>query len=534
MWYCKCGRDARWHGFCWLVTKCQANIGNSKLKPNTKSTMKTFALAFSAILLTIIVLAPAYARPLQEAATAEAAATEQESIVADAEAKPEAPAQVDVQPVARDSEIATRLDEIIAATKWFNDAEVEVQDGVVFLTGVAKQYEFKKWAGELASNTQDVAAVVNRMSIAEKSIWDFSGAISELREFRKTTVQSIPLILFGLIILLATWLLAKIVSFFANRIFNRRIPNSLLRWVATRAVMLPIYIIGIYLVLRIAGLTQLALTVLGGTGLIGLVIGIAFQDIAENFLASVLISIQKPFRIGDLIRIENHEGIVQRVTTRGTSLLTAEGNHVQIPNSNMYKNTIENYTANPFRRVSFELGIGYDDSASDAQHVILETIKQHLATLNDPAPKVLIESLAASTVNLTALFWIDGTKNDFRSVRSSCMRMSKQQLLEAGISMPDEAREVIFPNGVPVLMNGPNEGSKMESNSGRSRVSGQSELVNDTGSPDLTTHLEKPQRKEQAKTEAEGNMRSETDDLQKQAEKSWLPGEGEEILAGGE
>ena len=448
----------------------------------------------------------------------------------DGEAKLDAPAKVDVSPVARDSEISQRLSDILKATQWFKNSKVEVDEGVVFLTGEARKDEYKVWAGDLAGNTQDVAAVVNRMKVTEKSIWDFSGAFAELRSFRTNTVQAIPLILFGIVILLVTWLLAKLASAIANRFFAKRIPNSLLRWVATRAVTLPILILGCYLVLRIAGLTQLALTVLGGTGLIGLVIGIAFQDIAENFLASVLISIQKPFRIGDLIRVENHEGIVQRVTTRGTALLTANGNHVQIPNSNIYKNTIENFTANPMRRVSFEMGIGYDDSASDAQHVILKKIKEHSATLDDPAPKVLIESLGASTVNLTALFWIDGTKNDFRSVRSSCMRISKQALLDEGISMPDEAREVIFPNGVPVLMNGATTAVQPEANQLEASRSGDD--VDRAAGTDRATV--KRQAKEIDATEAEGNMASETNDLQKQAEKSWLPGEGEELLVGEE
>lgn len=459
--------------------------------------------------------------------TAEATQTETPG---DDEAKLDAPSKVDVSPVARDSEISQRLSEILRATQWFQDSAVEVDEGVVFLTGEARKNEYKVWAGELAGNTQDVAAVVNRMKVTEKSIWDFSEAFSELRSFQTNTIQAIPLILFGIVILLVTWLLVKLAGAIANRFFAKRIPNSLLRWVATRAVTLPILILGCYLVLRVAGLTQLALTVLGGTGLIGLVIGIAFQDIAENFLASVLISIQKPFRIGDLIRVENHEGIVQRVTTRGTALLTANGNHVQIPNSNIYKNTIENFTANPMRRVSFEIGIGYDDSASDAQHVVLKKIKEHSATLNDPAPKVLIESLGASTVNLTALFWIDGTKNDLRSVRSSCMRVSKQALLDEGISMPDEAREVIFPNGVPVLVNGDTTATDPQTNRPESSSSGEeADRVAKTIEPEM-----KRQAIEIDASEAEGNMASETNDLQKQAEKSWLPGEGEELLVGEE
>jgi small-conductance mechanosensitive channel len=445
-----------------------------------------------------------------------------------ADAKPEAPEKVDVKPVARDEEIENRLNEILEATKRFDSPVANVENGVVFLSGEAKEAEFKTWATDLASNTQDVAAVVNRMTVAEGSIWDFSDAFAELKDFRNGAIQAIPLVIFGMFILIATWFLAKLAGFVADRVLGKRIPNSLLRWVATRAIMLPVLIFGIYLILRVSGLTQLALTVLGGTGLIGLVIGIAFQDIAENFLASILISVQKPFRVGDMIAVDGHEGVVQRVTTRGTTLLTADGNHVQIPNSKIYKTTIENYTANPLRRISFALGIGYDDSTSEAQSVVLETIKKHSATLNDPATRVLIEDLGASTVNLTALFWIDGTKNDWRSVRSSCMRMAKQALLNAGISMPDEAREVIFPNGVPVSMNGSEPTSESEALRDQTEsATTQNNSIGKSNKPDR-------QPDEEATTEAEGHMASDLDDLKRQAEQSWLPGEGEEVLVGAE
>jgi len=444
----------------------------------------------------------------------------------DQPSKPEAPDKVDIKPAARDDEIATRLREILEATKWFKEPTVEVDDGVAFLAGIAKEDEYKQWATELATNTQDVAAVVNRMKLSEKSIWDFSSAFAELRNFQASTIQAIPFILFGLVVLVITWLLARVASFIADKALHQRMTNNLLRWVATRAVMLPILIFGIYLVLRVSGLTQLALTVLGGTGLIGLIIGIAFQDIAENFLASILISVQKPFRINDLVEIGDYTGIIQRVTTRGTTLMTPDGNLVQVPNAQIYKSTIINYTASPDRRISFDIGIGYDDPASEAQQIVLDSTKEHTATLNDPAPKVLIDTLGAATVNLRVFFWIDGSQHDFHSVRSSVMRIAKQALQRRGISLPDEAREVIFPNGVPVVMNEIKKSSPNET-----AQNGESTKPTDSGSRNrLPSEKCASQPVELAESEAEGNMRSETDDLKRQAKKSWLPGEGSEVL----
>ena len=448
---------------------------------------------------------------------------------------PGTPGKVDVKPIAHDEEISSRLQEILDASERFNDPAVVSRNGVVFLSGEALEPEFKTWAGELASKTQDVAAVVNRMTVQEKSIWDFSEAFEELRDFQASAIQAIPIIVFGVAVLLITWLLARLAAHSTMRLAEKRIPNSLLRWVISKAVMLPLLIFGFYLVLRISGLTQLALTVLGGTGLIGLIIGIAFQDIAENFLASILISTQKPFRIGDLIEIDGHEGVVQRVTTRGTTIMSLDGNLIQIPNSHVYKAIIINYTANPTRRVSFDVGIGYDDSTSAAQQIMMDTIKAHHATLDDPPAKVLIENLSAATVNLRALFWIDGRKNDVNSVRSSVMRVCKQALQQGGISMPDEAREVIFPRGVPVISFGTSD-SAGRLTPGTDVASAESDTNPSAANP--TSEKKRTavpsacnQPPEDPISEAEGAMESEEGHLKRQAENSWLPGEGSEVLA---
>lgn len=74
-----------------------------------------------------------------------------------------APAKVDVKPVARDEEIHERLLNVLEATDWFTTPEVRVEEGVVFLNGKVKTAELKKWAGDLARNTQGIVAVANRM-----------------------------------------------------------------------------------------------------------------------------------------------------------------------------------------------------------------------------------------------------------------------------------------------------------------------------------------------------------------------------------
>lgn len=319
-----------------------------------------------------------------------------------------APSEVDVDPLADDGAIETRLTNILAATAWFDSPQVKVDQGVVFLKGVTNKEEYREWASDLAGNTQDVVAVVNRIRVTERSVWDLSPASAELRKLGRETVQMLPLMGVALALVVLSVMASSGATKFSRWILARRMSNRLLISVTSRAVAIPVFLVGLYLALRVSGLTQMAATVLGGTGLIGLVLGIAFRDIAENFLASVLISVQRPFATGDLIEVQGHFGIVQSVTVRGTLLMTLDGNHIQIPNASIYKSIIRNVTANPNLRSEFVVGIDYGDSIAEAQSIIFRVLREHEAVLDSPDPMVLVDELGASTVNLRIYFWLDG------------------------------------------------------------------------------------------------------------------------------
>ena len=112
-----------------------------------------------------------------------------------------APAKVNINPLAHDDEIGQRLQAVLDATGWFLDPQVRVEEEVVLLNGRTETEELKKWAGDLARNTQDVVAVVNRMEVLEPSIWDFRPAWSGLLVLWREFIRSLPFFIFGLLIL---------------------------------------------------------------------------------------------------------------------------------------------------------------------------------------------------------------------------------------------------------------------------------------------------------------------------------------------
>ena len=363
-----------------------------------------------------------------------------------------APAKVEVSAVARDEEIIKRLQSILHATNWFIDPQVRVAEGVVFLNGQVASEELKNWAGDLARNTQDVVAVVNRMEVLELPVWDFRPASSGLLMLWRDFIRSLPFIVFGLIILALSVGAGLLTTAGARTFLRPRIRTKLLQNVIARGAGGLVFVCGAYLILRVFGLTQLALTVVGGTGLIGLIVGIAFREITENFLASIFLSMQRPFETGDLVEVSGETGYVQQLNMRTTILMTLDGNLVQIPNAVVYKSNLRNFTTTSNRREDFIVGIGYDDAIDEAQEIARKVLANHPAVLNDPEPSVLVDSLGRSTVNLRVYFWLNGRTHSWLKVRSSVIRIVKRAFQKQGISMPDEAREVVFPQGIPVTM----------------------------------------------------------------------------------
>ena len=280
------------------------------------------------------------------------------------------------------------------------------------------------------------------------AISSLSSAQSLLSQLWENFVYRLPGLALGLVIMAAFILLAPHIAKVLVKPLTRTTTSPLLRSVIQRSVSLVLILLGIYLFLFLAGLTGFAIAVVSGTGVVGLILGFAFRDIAENFISSLLLTIQRPFRIGDIVQINDFTGIIQKVTARATTLVDFDGNHIQIPNATIYKGVIKNLTANPLMRGQFVIGVGYDADIQHAQQMAQEITSAQDNVLIDPEPQILIDELGPSTYNIKVYFWVDVEKTSVLKMASVLMRKITQAFLEANISMPDDARERIFPEGM--------------------------------------------------------------------------------------
>src|SRR5262249_38722696 len=148
--------------------------------------------------------------------------------------------------------------------------------------------------------------------------------------------------LLSLAIVAASWLLAHAFAMHAETLLAPVVHNVLLRSVVGSIISALMVIGGLILALQALRLTQAVMSILGVSGLVVLAVSFAFRDITENFIASVLLGLRRPFQIGDYVTIAGQSGVVKSLNTRATVLVTLEGNHVRIPHATIFKEVMGN------------------------------------------------------------------------------------------------------------------------------------------------------------------------------------------------
>ena len=360
------------------------------------------------------------------------AGQEQDAPAAEGATEREIPAELDV---ADDRAVAERLRATFGGVEALQGVQVTASAGVVRLTGEVDSSAARQLAGQLARQVEGVALVENELRLIQDPGRRLETAWEKLRQRLYGLMVLAPLLAVAGLVLLLFWYLGRLLASPAWP--YRRIDNAFLRHAARQLVRIVVFVGGALLALEILDATALVAALLGTAGLFGLVLGLAFRDLAENAIASLLLSLRQPFAPNDLIRIEEHEGHVVRLTSRATVLLTIEGNHVRIPNATVYKGVIVNYSRNPLRRFDYTAGIGTNEDLAAVQRLAVAVLQDTAGVLTDPPPQAFVDELGPSTVVMRLEGWVDQRVADYLKVKGEAIRRTKEAFDAAGISLPE-------------------------------------------------------------------------------------------------
>lgn len=259
--------------------------------------------------------------------------------------------------------------------------------------------------------------------------------------------DKLPSLLVGIVVLVIGFYTANRVRKLVEQKTKKNTENTLTRIFVAQFISISIKLIIIVVFLRIIGFNDLTSNVLAGAGILTFVVGFAFKDIGENFLAGIILAFKSPFQINDLIESNNIIGYVNDLTIRETRIKTLDGKDVFIPNGQILKNPLSNYTIDGFLRYDFLIGLDYGSNISKAIEVILATVKNvHGVIDGERKPAVVLEEFAASTINLKVLFWIDtfqSTSKTYHSgIKTEVMKQVLEVLVKEGFSLPSDIVEI--------------------------------------------------------------------------------------------
>lgn len=174
---------------------------------------------------------------------------------------------------------------------------------------------------------------------------------------------------------------------------------------------------------------------LAGLGIVGLAVGFAAQDTLANIIAGFLIFIDKPFLVGDWVRVADLYGRVFNITLRTTRIRTRANTYVVIPNKKIIDEVLINYSKHGSTRVSVPIGIAYKESIPAARAALLKAVAGIEEILDDPAPDVVVTGCGSSSVDLDVRVWVDDAGLE-RTVFHIVLERCKLGLDEAGIQIP--------------------------------------------------------------------------------------------------
>jgi len=259
--------------------------------------------------------------------------------------------------------------------------------------------------------------------------------------------------LFGPILILAGYLLAALFAAAVLIVYLRRAKIYLepkTKYAPSPVEKLVKYI-AILVALGVAMVSQGVdiVAVAASLGLIGFALAFGLQDTIANLAAGIMIAVDKPFTIGDRIKIGDKWGDVVDIGLRSTRVATPDGELVIVPNQLVGTQEVWNYTHGiPRLRDSVAVSISFGSDVSLVEKILLETAAAHPHVIKNPMAFARVEEFGESGINMKLWYWIRDAR-DMRQVRADLLRDIKIRFDEGGVEIPYPYRTVVYKTDLP-------------------------------------------------------------------------------------
>ncbi|AGB38360.1 mechanosensitive ion channel family protein [Natronococcus occultus] len=180
-----------------------------------------------------------------------------------------------------------------------------------------------------------------------------------------------------------------------------------------------------------------------GAGFLGIIIGMAAQQVLGTVLAGFVLMFARPFEIGDWVEVEDDQGIVTDISIINTRIRSFDGEYIMIPNDVVASEVVTNRSKRGRIRVEVDVGVDYAADVDRASELAESAVAELEDSLGAPSPQVVTKSLDDSAVLLGVRFWIDKpSARREAEARTAAIHAIKAAFDDAGIKIPYPQREL--------------------------------------------------------------------------------------------
>lgn len=266
---------------------------------------------------------------------------------------------------------------------------------------------------------------------------------SNLHNYWDILVLSLPKIIISILIIAGFSLASVGIGKLFRRKLQRKATDSITVTFVVRLSKFIIIVMGLILAFHAMGFTGVAGGLLAGAGGVAVILGFAFKEIGENFLAGIILVFDRPFNIGDTVTINNDMGRVVNLRFRTTQIKAFDGKDIYIPNAAVIRNNVVNHTRDGLLRQEFTLSISQHDNLEEITELIRKVVNAHADVLNTTGSEetqVLVHELGSDKIIIRVLYWINAIdyRNSISIVKSQIMRDVKLALAQRAEAVKKE------------------------------------------------------------------------------------------------
>ena len=277
----------------------------------------------------------------------------------------------------------------------------------------------------------------------------FGLAGSDVRRFLTMRLFSLGQVSISILLLLKAALFFLLLSTIAARVRHPiyvRLRHTAMgearAYMLARFASMAVYVFGLLVGLEWTGLSLNTLAIVGGT--LGIGVGFGLQQIVANWVAGLVLLVEQPVRIGDVINVQSLAGTIVRIGGRSTWVRTYDGEVVIIPNSDLTNHQVINWTANDLKvRLTIPVGVGYGSDPDQVRNSLLQIMEQNSEVLKTPTPEVIFKDLGDSSLDFRLRFWADVSPDrDHEALKSDLYFAILKSFRQQGIEIPFPQRDV--------------------------------------------------------------------------------------------